>query len=478
VTNSGIRVILKPDDNTFNVPKAKYTILLSAQSLPPVPLTRLLCGLAFKTLKDDLNELVYDAELAGLNYSFSYSNTNLPFIKISVSGYTEKLVQFLEFLLSYIKDYKINEGRFEAIREKTYRSYVDWKNAVSGSHARYYLNLERGEFDKLLSYEIMESVFEKNADEVNVENTQTLFEKRINRDNFAVEVVACGSLDLPKVEKSLVGLVENWLGDANTRIIEKSEIPSEKIRVLSESGPFRIVNKNTVQPNGAIVVYHELGVNKIEKLLPAQLLVQMLKSVCFDHLRTKLQLGYSTSCYLDVIGNTHGISVRIQSSKHPKQLEYEVWNWWFKVVKPYMVGICRDGGKSEKFDKFLESFVEKILTKPKNLSADSSNVITEVMKNRYNYEYAEEKAEWCRKKLNRELVYEFFEREIIRSKKVMISQVLGKDMENEYSLNEDNGCSELLKIMKNTKDCVEVTGEFYEETLADARKLKKIGILN
>ena len=80
-----------------------------------------------------------------------------------------------------------------------------------------------------------------------------------------------------------MGLVENWLGAANTRIIEKSEIPSEKIRVLSESGPFRIVNKNTVQPNGAIVVYHELGVNKIEKLLPAQLLVQMLKSVCFDH---------------------------------------------------------------------------------------------------------------------------------------------------------------------------------------------------
>jgi len=145
-------------------------------------------------------------------------------------------------------------------------------------------------------------------------------------------------------------------------------------------------------------------------------------------------------------------------------------------VKPHMIDLCKNGENSEKFDKFLDSFVEKILTKPKNLSADSSDVMSEIMKNRYNFEYAEEKADWCRKNLNRGFVYNFFELEILKSKRVLLSQVLGKDMKDEYDLSED-GCSESLKTMEKTKDCIEETGKFYEETLPDMKKLKKIGFV-
>ena len=148
-----------------------------------------------------------------------------------------------------------------------------------------------------------------------------------------------------------------------------------------------------------------------------------------------------------------------------------------------MLDLCKNDDKLQDFNEFVNSFMEKLVTKPKNLGEDNRIVFCEVVKNRYNFEFEDEKADWCMKNVSRELVYQFFEKEILENKRVLVSQVLGKDMSVDFdlvgtkfggSVSED--AKVILDVIKSTKDGIEETGVFYGASLPSKENLKIIGL--
>ncbi len=68
-----------------------------------------------KLLKDELNELSYDAELAGLSYSVYNTQAG---VVVSVAGYSHKLLVLLDEVLRRVAHFKVKEERLALIKAR------------------------------------------------------------------------------------------------------------------------------------------------------------------------------------------------------------------------------------------------------------------------------------------------------------------------------------------------------------------------
>jgi len=222
--------------------------------------------------------------------------------------------------------------------------------------------------------------------------------------------------------------VGDWLDRQKVVPRIKNEIVPARYCILPK-GQYRIIHRNEVQPNGAIMFYIPVGDMEIERLVLTQLFLQIARSPTFDTLRTKLQLGYAVGARLSPFGPGHGMCFYVQSSKHTMYLELKIRAFIKEKLTEFMTDICTNPDSQQKYKDFLKSFIEKILIKPKNLSEDDRRVFGEISKNRYNFEYSQEKAETSKKQCTPENLLNFFNKTVRNFDTAVAVHVLGKDMQ-------------------------------------------------
>ena len=66
-------------------------------------------------LEDDLAEVTYDAQIAGLSYSI---NTHRGGIVVSVNGYNDKLGVLAKDVLKTVKNLKVDPNRLAVMKEQ------------------------------------------------------------------------------------------------------------------------------------------------------------------------------------------------------------------------------------------------------------------------------------------------------------------------------------------------------------------------
>lgn len=86
-------------DRTFRVPRTSIKLQLTSPNIYRSPKTITLNRIFQKILTDDLNSYVYDASVAGCNYSVDCVPSAY---RLSVSGYSEKIVHLLDVVTSRI----------------------------------------------------------------------------------------------------------------------------------------------------------------------------------------------------------------------------------------------------------------------------------------------------------------------------------------------------------------------------------------
>lgn len=116
-TSAIMRLWFKKDDR-FWVPKANLNILLRTKLVNATPLAALLTQLYTELVDDSLSEYSYNAELAGLRYSFGRSREGL---EILISGYNDKMHVLLEKVLHAMRNLEIKQNRFDVIKERLLR---------------------------------------------------------------------------------------------------------------------------------------------------------------------------------------------------------------------------------------------------------------------------------------------------------------------------------------------------------------------
>ncbi|GAA5942295.1 hypothetical protein JCM10213_004127 [Rhodosporidiobolus nylandii] len=102
------RVWHKKDDRWW-VPRAGSFFLLRSPLIDSTALAAVQSRLFTDLIRDALQEYAYDAELAGLSYTFNQAGDG---ILLSAEGYNDKLPVLVDVIVKGMKDYKVDEQRF------------------------------------------------------------------------------------------------------------------------------------------------------------------------------------------------------------------------------------------------------------------------------------------------------------------------------------------------------------------------------
>jgi len=128
------RLWFKQDDE-FLLPKTCVNIELKSPIAYSDPHHANLTYMFAMLFKDEMNEYVYAAELAGLGYSLANTKSG---ITLAVKGYNDKQKVFLEKIMDKLTTFQVNEKRFDILKEAYTRGLKNFGAEQPHSHAMYY----------------------------------------------------------------------------------------------------------------------------------------------------------------------------------------------------------------------------------------------------------------------------------------------------------------------------------------------------
>ena len=128
------RLWFKQDDE-FLLPKNCINIELRSPIAYSDPHHANLTYMFAMLFKDELNEYVYAAELAGLGYSLSNTKCG---VTLSLKGYHDKQSVLLDRILEKLTQFKVDENRFLVLKEAYARGLKNFQAEQPHQHAVYY----------------------------------------------------------------------------------------------------------------------------------------------------------------------------------------------------------------------------------------------------------------------------------------------------------------------------------------------------
>ncbi|CAB4064603.1 IDE [Lepeophtheirus salmonis] len=325
-----MRLWFKQDDE-FLLPKAnlKFEFKIPLVNADPhhVNLSRLFLSL----LRDDLNEYIYSAILAGLNYAIHNTKQG---IMLGVYGYNEMQPMLLDKVMYKLTNFKTDEKRFCILKEQYVRSLKNFKMDQPHEHSIYNNNIILSEKDWHKD-ELLDVIDELTIESMN-EFVGNLFSKTY-----------------------IEGLVHGNLTKSNAldifNIIEQT---------LSKSKP--------------------LTLSQLVKLSDRELVLEDNSHVIYEvtneyHKCSKLRNSWGYLVYSGLRRNTvvQGFRFVIRSDRHPRFVDSRI-----EAFLQYMINFIREMSIDE-FNDHKQALQVKRLEKPKRLSSMTDRYWGEILRQTY-----------------------------------------------------------------------------------------------
>eukprot|EP00536_Pseudo-nitzschia_multiseries_P014028 jgi/Psemu1/68953/estExt_Genemark1.C_6480023 len=322
-----------------------------------------------KVLNDDLNSFVYDASLAGCNYSVTCTPTGY---KIAVRGYSEKLPILLDTLtsrmLSLIKELKEGKDkhpglhdRFEKAKESLLRETKNCKGTaceilyfipssstfsivwIANYNSRLLMEESVWYIDNYV--DLLEGEH-ADKDPLTMEQCADVAEESLT-SRLKAQAMCVGNID-EKGTKEVIDVINRVFVD-KSRPLNFAETPGFRSMKLPTRAEAEHIFGNEVTEERIPVKYQELASSPSEENNAVEMTLQfgsdsslgyegigildlighLAYSSAYNQLRTKEQLGYIVSVFVrKTAGSTWGLSAVVQSSsKSPKYLEERIEAW-------------------------------------------------------------------------------------------------------------------------------------------------------
>ncbi|KAK7686016.1 hypothetical protein QCA50_010827 [Cerrena zonata] len=341
-------------DDQFWVPKAHVKVDIKSAmgycTARQAVLTRLLTDL----LEDDLAEVTYDAELAGLDYSVTNYRGG---ILASVNGYNDKLGALLDTLLLRLKTLVINPDRLKVMAEQLDREYRN-----------FYIRQPSLLCDHYTACLLMPLVWmpEDKLDEIQYITVEDIERHKIDLlSKVYLEVLVTGNICQEHAE-DIVKHVEDRL---DARSLKPSERPQVRSLLLPH-GSNLILERTVTDPhelNSSITFYCQFGDIADARLRAVlSLIVHMIREPAFTQLRTVEQLGYIVASAVWSSSGSMGLGIKIQSLRSPAYLEHRVEEFLVQFRQTLATL------SSEDFAGKKDGLVIKLLERTKNLRDETS----------------------------------------------------------------------------------------------------------
>ncbi|XP_052184105.1 nardilysin-like [Diospyros lotus] len=364
-------------DRTFKCPRANTYFRITLKGGYNNLKNSLLTELFVNLLKDELNEVIYQASVAKLETSVSLYSDKL---ELKVYGFNDKLPVLLSKVLAVAKYFWPNDDRFKVIKEDMERTLRN-TNMKPLNHSSYLrLQVLCQSFwdsdEKLLS-----------LNDLSLDDLKAFIPELLSQ--LYIEGLCHGNL-LEEEAISLSNIVHsNFLVQPLPFEMRHKEyvmcLPSGADLVRD------VKVKNNLETNSVVELYFqiepEVGPEMTKLKALADLFDEIVDEPLFNQLRTKEQLGYVVECSLRVTYRILGFCFRVQSSEYdPVYLQGRVDNF-INSLKELLDGIDDDS-----FENYRSGLIAKLLEKDPSLQYETNRFWGQIVDKRYMFDFSEKEA--------------------------------------------------------------------------------------
>ncbi|XP_055592583.1 insulin-degrading enzyme [Uranotaenia lowii] len=367
-----LRVWFKQDVE-FLKPKTLMNMDFCSPIVYSDPLNCNLTHLFVQLFKDQLNEYLYAADLAGLRLMVSNSTYG---ISVSIGGYSHKQHVLLEKVLNELYTFKIDEKRFEILKEQYIRNLKNYHADQPYQQAVYYLAL-------LLTEQAWSKQELIDASElITVDRLRLFIDELLSR--MHVECFFYGNVNKEKA-LDIAGKVEDKLKNTDAAIVpllSRQLMLKREYRLnTGESSLFETINEH--HKSSCAELYLQCGIQNDQANVYVDLVTQILSEPCYNQLRTKEQLGYIVFCGSRKSNGVQGIRVIVQSAKHPSFVEERI-EYFLNGMIDHLEAMT-----DEEFNRHKDALAAQKLEKPKRLSTQFRKYLNEISLQQYHFNRAQ-----------------------------------------------------------------------------------------
>ncbi|KAH9716764.1 nardilysin-like [Citrus sinensis] len=365
-------------DNTFKLPRANTYFRINLKGGYDNVKNCILTELFIHLLKDELNEIIYQASVAKLETSVSIFSDKL---ELKVYGFNDKLPVLLSKVLAIAKSFLPSDDRFKVIKEDVVRTLKN-TNMKPLSHSSY-LRLQvlcQSFYDVDEKLSILHGLSLADLMAFIPELRSQLYIEGLCHGNLSQEE----AIHISNIFKSIFSVQPLPI-----------EMRHQERVICLPSGANLVRNvsvKNKCETNSVIELYFQIEQEKGMELTRLKALIdlfdEILEEPFFNQLRTKEQLGYVVECSPRVTYRVFGFCFCIQSSKYnPIYLQERIDN--------FISGLDEllEGLDDESFENYRSGLMAKLLEKDPSLTYESNRFWNQITDKRYMFDQSQKEAE-------------------------------------------------------------------------------------
>lgn len=365
--DSRIRYWYKEDD-TFSSPKTALYAFMNIPDYASSPFEAVHSAVYTDMLQAHIYNLYYNAAIVGYNIALTSSSTGL---FLSIYGYSGKILPLLDDLINTIKEYTPTNVSFTVTKEKFISSYLFGEytspfryvpSVLSAFHNQFYWPYS----DLLYA-----------AKSMTFQDIYHFHKRRFS--SLFTEVLAVGLLS-----NQTHDLLEIYFKS----LTEKEQFPYQILPsrsfALREGSNFvyEMVNSNPSEPNSAILYSLQFGTSKDPRETALlYVLYNIIKSVAFDQLRTKEQLGYVVRTSVSSSNYLLTFFFVLQSIRDPFYLEQRINALLYKFAA------FLDTLTDDEFKGYVDSLVTLTYPNFDNIQQESAAYANAILTGFYDFDY-------------------------------------------------------------------------------------------
>ncbi|KAL8106522.1 hypothetical protein AgCh_023328 [Apium graveolens] len=344
-------------DKTFKFPRANAYFRITLKGAYCDLKNNILSELFIHLLRDELNEIIYQASVAKLETSVSLNSDKL---ELKIYGFNDKLPVILSRVLSITKSFVPRDDRFKVIKENLERTLRN-TNMKPLNHSSYLrLQVLCQSF-----WDVDEKL--KLLDHISVSDVRDFIPELLSQ--LYIEGLCHGNL----LEEEALNISNIFRSYFPVKTLPFEMRHKESVMCLS-SGSNLVRDdkvKNKLEPNSVVELYYQIEPESEADLPRIKALIDLFDEIVeeplFNQLRTKEQLGYVVDCSPRVTYRILGFCFRVQSSEYnPNHLQGRIDEFINSLGK------LLNGLDNESFMNYKSGLTAKLLEKDPSLAYETN----------------------------------------------------------------------------------------------------------
>ena len=336
-------------DSEFSTPKADTFFSVSSPLANDCAESAIMTALYTQLIKDQLNERLYDAQLAGINTRIY---NHMRGFSVRISGYSDKQPLLLKEITSALKSADFDRQRFDLIKAR-------FKDSLSNNAKDKPYNQTTREIFRLLLPEWSTEDKIAALDTIQLRDLEAFVAKLFTENS--IRMMTHGNLTVEDSMALAKTVEDNFIPDQ-----QKTPVAHAQVVRLQENQPL-IQTLEIDHSDSAISVYFQGQNTSVQTHAEFRLLNEIASSSFYHQLRTEKQLGYIVFGTPLTLGNAPGLAFVVQSPvAEPQALE--------RHIKTFVsnLGGTLDSINQNKLEQIKKNLIAKVMKQDKNLSARSN----------------------------------------------------------------------------------------------------------